>query len=177
MLSDAYHQRFDGLARVFGAAALESLNSAHFCIVGVGGVGSWAAEACARSGIGSITLIDHDDIESSNTNRQIHTLTATLGHSKVEALQARILQINPECQCRAVDDLVTAANLDKFNFSQYDYVIDAIDQAANKMALMHYCRRYKVRFVSTGGAAGKIDPTRIEIADLTRTSQDPRAYR
>ncbi len=173
MVSADYQQRFGGLSRVFGEQALVLLQDAHFCVVGVGGVGSWAAESLARSGIGSITLIDHDDIEWSNTNRQIHTLKETIGISKVEALKQRILSINPDCHCTAVDDLVTAANLDKFDFQQFDYVIDAIDQAANKMALMHYCRRNKINFVSTGGAGGMTDPTRIEIADLTRTSQDP----
>ncbi len=173
MISPGYQQRFSGLSRIFGEQSLDVLAQAHFCIVGVGGVGSWAAEACARSGIGALTLIDHDDIEASNTNRQIHTLDDTLGASKVEALQQRILLINPDNHCTAVDDLVTAANLAKFNFEQFDYVIDAIDQAANKMALMHYCRRNKISFVSTGGAGGKVDPTQIEVADLTRTSQDP----
>ena len=173
MISPDYRLRFDGLTRIFGSQALDILASAHFCVVGVGGVGSWAAEACARSGIGAITLIDHDDIELSNTNRQLHTLQETLGQSKVETLRSRILSINPECNCTAVDDLVTAANLEKFDFAQFDYVIDAIDQAANKMALMHHCRRNKISFISTGGAAGMIDPTRIEVADLSLTTQDP----
>lgn len=173
MISTDYQQRFGGLARIFGEPALPALATARFCVVGIGGVGSWAAEACARSGIGAITLIDHDDIEASNTNRQIHTLSDTLGQSKVDVLRERILGINPECQCIAIDDLVTAANLDKFDFQQFDYVIDAIDQATNKMALMHYCRRNKIAIVSAGGAGGLTDPTCIEIADLTRTSQDP----
>lgn len=173
MISPDYQIRFGGLSRIFGESALPLLANAHFCVIGVGGVGSWAAEACARSGIGKITLIDHDDIEASNTNRQVHTLSETLGQSKVMALHQRILSINPECNCIAVDDLVTAANLDKFVLSSFDYVIDAIDQATNKMALMHYCRRNKINFVSTGGAGGMTDPTRIEIADLTRSSQDP----
>ena len=97
MLSEQYLQRFDGLGRVFGNDALAGLKRARFCVVGVGGVGSWAAEACARSGIGSITLIDHDDIDIGNSNRQIHTLADTLSRSKVEVLRERILAINPEC--------------------------------------------------------------------------------
>lgn len=153
--------------------ALEHLQQAKFCIVGVGGVGSWAAEAAARSGIGSITLIDHDDIEMSNTNRQSHTFENTLGQSKVEALSERIKLINPECQCLAIDDLVTRANLSRFNFQQYDYVIDAIDHVQQKMSLVHHLRRSKIRFVSTGGAGGLTDPTKIEVQDLTRTFNDP----
>jgi len=109
MLSQDYIQRFEGLARVYGFDALEQLQKAHFCVVGVGGVGSWAAEAAARSGIGHITLIDHDDIDIGNTNRQIHTLAGTIGESKVEVLTDRIMQINPECNCVAIDDLVTRA--------------------------------------------------------------------
>lgn len=146
---------------------------ARFCIVGVGGVGSWAAEAAARSGIGHITLIDHDDIELSNTNRQSHTLQSTIGQSKVRALADRIRQINPECDCVAIDDLVTRANLERFNFQQFDYVIDAIDHVQHKMSLVHYLRRNKIPLVSTGGAGGQTDPSKIEIGDLTRTYNDP----
>ena len=173
MLSKEYRQRFAGLARVYGEAALASLQQAHFCIVGVGGVGSWAAEACARSGIGSITLIDHDDIDISNTNRQLHTTTDSLGRSKVEVLRERILAINPECNCNAIDDLVTRGNVEKFNFAQFDYVIDAIDHVSHKLTLMHHCRRNKIRCVSTGGAGGLTDPTQIEVKDLTLSYNDP----
>ena len=173
MLSEPYLQRFSGLARIYGLDALERLQLAKFCIVGVGGVGSWAAEAAARSGVGHIALIDHDDIEASNTNRQVHTLESTLGRSKVEALADRIRAINPECQVTAIDDLVTRANLDHFQFSQYHYVIDAIDHVLQKMFLVHYLRRNKIRLVSTGGAGGLTDPSCIEINDLTRTFNDP----
>ena len=173
MPSDNYLQRFSGLSRIYGATALIELEKAHFCIVGVGGVGSWAAEAAARSGIGSITLIDHDDIELSNTNRQVHTLDTSIGQSKVEALRQRILQINPECECRAIDDLVTRANLDSFGFSRFDYVIDAIDHVQQKMSLIHHLRRNKIKFVSTGGAGGRTDPSCIEVNDLNRTYNDP----
>lgn len=173
MLSESYLNRFSAVGRIYGMLALPHLHQAHFCIVGVGGVGSWSAEAAARSGIGHITLIDHDDIESSNTNRQIHTLQSTLGQSKVEALAARIRQINPECECLAIDDLVTRGNLESFNFRQYDYVIDAIDHVQYKMSLIHHLRRNKIRFVSTGGAGGLTDPTCIEVNDLTRSYNDP----
>jgi len=173
MLSENYQLRFSGLTRIYGMHALEHLQQARFCIVGVGGVGSWAAEAAARSGIGHITLIDHDDIELSNTNRQIHTLQNTIGQSKVVALAERIRLINPECECIAIDDLVTRASLDRFEFQQYDYVIDAIDQVQHKMSLVHYLRRHKIPLVSTGGAGGQTDPSKIEISDLTRTYNDP----
>lgn len=149
------------------------LARAHFCVVGVGGVGSWAAEACARSGIGRITLIDHDDIDIGNTNRQIHTLGDTLGRAKVDVLRERILAINPECECSAVDDLVTRGNIDKFDFARFDYVIDAIDHVSHKLSLMHHCRRNKIRCISTGGAGGRSDPTQIQVKDLTLSYNDP----
>ncbi|MFT5656871.1 MAG: tRNA A37 threonylcarbamoyladenosine dehydratase [Gammaproteobacteria bacterium] len=173
MLSENYLNRFEGLARVFGLTALSHLQQAHFCIVGIGGVGSWAAEAAARSGIGKISLIDHDDIDISNTNRQVHTLSDTVGQSKVEVLKARILQINPECDCTAIDDLVTRGNILKYQFAQYDYVIDAIDHVQHKVTLVHHCRRNKIGLVSTGGAGGLTDPTRIEVDDLIRSFNDP----
>lgn len=173
MLTSTYRARFEGLARVYGDAALASLAEAHFCVVGVGGVGSWAAEACARSGIGHITLIDHDDIQVGNTNRQLHTTESTIGRSKVEVLRERLLAINPECDCHAIDDLVTRGNIEKFDFARYDYVIDAIDHVSHKLALMHFCRRNKVRIISTGGAGGLTDPTRVQVADLTQTHNDP----
>lgn len=173
MLSEQYLARFSALSRIYGADALDHLQQARFCIVGVGGVGSWAAEAAARSGIGNITLIDHDDIELSNTNRQVHTQIESIGKSKVHTLAGRIKSINPECQCHAIDELVTRANLEAFNFQQYDYVIDAIDHVQQKMSLVHYLRRHKIRLVVTGGAGGLSDPTKIEINDLTRTFNDP----
>jgi tRNA A37 threonylcarbamoyladenosine dehydratase len=173
MLDQDYIQRFEGLARIYGSGALEQLQKAHFCIVGIGGVGSWAAEAAARSGIGHISLIDHDDIDIGNTNRQIHTLETTIGESKVEVLRERIMQINPKCNCVAIDDLVTRASIPKFNFARYDYVIDAIDHVQHKVSLVHHCRRNKIRFVSTGGAGGLTDPSKIEVGDLTQTYNDP----
>lgn len=173
MLSKEYRQRFSGLARVYGEAALAPLQRAHFCVVGIGGVGSWAAEACARSGIGNITLIDHDDIDISNTNRQLHTTVDSLQRSKVEVLRERILAINPECNCSAIDDLVTRGNIEKFELAQYDYVIDAIDHVSHKLTLMHHCRRNKIRCISTGGAGGLTDPTQIVVKDLTLSFNDP----
>ena len=173
MLTETYQSRFDALGRVLGSDALEFLQHAKFCIVGVGGVGSWAAEACVRSGIGHITLIDHDDIQIGNTNRQLHTTAETLGQAKVAILAERVLAINPECRCRPIDDLVTRGNIEKFEFSQYDYVIDAIDHVSHKLSLMHHCRRHKIRCVSTGGAGGLLDPTRVVVKDLTLSYNDP----
>jgi len=173
MTIDQYNDSFGGLSRLFGHEAMQHLKNAHFCIVGIGGVGSWCAEAAARSGIGHITLIDHDDIELSNINRQVHTTITTCGQSKVEAMKQRILLINPNCQCHAIDDLVTHANLDKFNLKQYDYVIGAIDHVIYKTSLINYCKRNKIPLMVTGGAGGLTDPTQLEYSDLTKTFNDP----
>ena len=167
-----YLDSFGGLSRLFGEAAIEHLYQAHFCIIGIGGVGSWSAEAAVRSGINNITLIDHDNIELSNINRQIHTTIHTCGLSKVEAMKQRILNINPHCQCHAVDDLITHANLENFNLKQFDYVIDAIDHAVYKTSLIHYCKRNKIPLIVTGGAGGLTDPSQIEFSDLTKTYND-----
>ncbi len=172
-LSADYLQRFAGLARVFGDAALPRLAAARCCIVGVGGVGSWAAEAAARSGIGAITLIDHDDIEIGNVNRQIHSLDSTLGQSKVEALAARMGEINPHCRIEAIDRLVTRATLEDFAFDRFDFVIDCIDGVTHKLSLVHHLRRNKIPFVTTGGAGGLTDPTQIQVNDLNRCFNDP----
>ena len=172
ILSEHYQHSFSSLERVFGSAAMPVLAQAHFCVIGIGGVGSWAAEALARSGIGNITLIDFDSIELSNINRQVHTTNDTLNISKVASMQQRILAINPECNCQVIEDFITHANLASFKLEQYDYVIDAIDHVTYKTALLHFCRRYKVPIVSTGGAGGLTDPTAIAYADLTKTNND-----
>ena len=142
-------------------------------MVGVGGVGSWAAEACVRSGVGHITLIDHDDIQPGNSNRQLHTTVDSIGRAKVEVLRERMLAINPEAECEAIDDLVTHGNIERFDFARFDYVIDAIDHVSHKLALMHHCRRNKIRIVSAGGAGGLTDPTQIRVKDLTLCHNDP----
>lgn len=166
-------QRFAALARVLGDDAPALLQQAHICVVGVGGVGSWAAEAAARNGFGRITLIDDDDIAESNSNRQLHTLQSTLGQAKVAVMRERLQDINPDCECRALDDRVSQANLQKFHWQQFDYVIDAIDRVGAKTALMQHCHRNKIPLVSTGGAGGRSDPTQIQINDLNRCFNDP----
>ncbi|WP_395755935.1 tRNA cyclic N6-threonylcarbamoyladenosine(37) synthase TcdA [Edwardsiella ictaluri] len=173
--SDAYWQRFSGIARLYGRPALEAFAGAHFCVIGLGGVGSWAVEALARSGIGTLTLIDMDDVSVTNTNRQIQALRSTVGQPKGEALAARIREINPECRVTCVDDFITPDNVAALIDGRFDYVIDAIDSVRPKAALLAHCRRNKIPLVTTGGAGGQIDPTRIEVADLAKTIQDPLA--
>jgi len=168
-----YSQRFGGIARLYGQNALNSFSQAHFCVIGIGGVGSWVAEALARSGIGEITLIDLDDICTTNVNRQIHALTHTVGESKVEVMAERILAINPECKVNQVEDFITLENLSEHIHSGYDYVVDAIDSVNVKSAIIARCKRQRISMITIGGAGGQIDPTQIQICDLAKTYQDP----
>lgn len=169
-----FERRFGGVARLYGAAALERFKAAHVCVVGVGGVGSWVVEALARSAIGRLTLIDLDSVAESNVNRQLQATSETLGKAKVLALAERIAQINPFCMVRQVEDFVTPDNLDEMiGAQQFDYVIDAIDSVKAKTALIAYCRQHGVRLITIGAAGGQTDPCKIEIRDLSRTEQEP----
>lgn len=169
-----FERRFGGIARLYGSAALTRFRAAHVCVVGVGGVGSWAVEALARSAIGHITMIDLDNLAESNVNRQIHALTDTLGKAKVTALAERIAQINPYCVVTEIEDFLTADNLDEMiGTRNYDYIIDAIDNVRAKTALIAYCRKHGLKLVTIGSAGGQIDPTKITVLDLCRTEQEP----
>ncbi|MCP1065041.1 tRNA cyclic N6-threonylcarbamoyladenosine(37) synthase TcdA [Serratia symbiotica] len=173
--SAAYLQRFGGTARLYGHPALAFFAQAHICVIGIGGVGSWVAEALARTGIGAITLIDMDDVCITNTNRQIHALRQHVGQSKTEVMAERILAINQECQVTCINDFITPDNVAKLLNHNFSYVIDAIDSVRPKAALLSYCRCYQIPVVTIGGAGGQIDPTKIEVADLAKTIQDPLA--
>lgn len=175
MSSSVFDSRFGGITRLYGSTAAEQIRAAHICVVGIGGVGAWAVEALARSGVGEITLIDNDDIAPSNMNRQLHTLDSTLGQSKVAVMAARCAEINPECTIHAIDDLVTTTTLERLLSNQLQVVIDAIDTIRFKAAMIHHCQRHKIPIITTGGAGGMLDPTRIEVADLSRTYNDPLA--
>lgn len=169
-----FDRRFGGIARLYGQAGLARFRSAHVCVVGVGGVGSWVVEALARSAIGHITMIDLDNLAESNVNRQIHALTDTLGKAKVTALAERIAQINPYCVVTEIEDFLTADNLDEMiGTRNYDYIIDAIDNVRAKTALIAYCRKHGLKLVTIGSAGGQIDPTKIAVLDLCRTEQEP----
>jgi tRNA A37 threonylcarbamoyladenosine dehydratase len=175
-----YEEKFGSLARVYGDKLLAQIRNSHICIVGIGGVGSWAVEALARSSVGRLTLVDGDTISRSNTNRQIHTLESTLGKSKTEVMRARILDINPECDVQIIDSFINDDNLReilerKTDAKYYDGVIDAIDSIKMKAAMIYCCKRNKIPIVTTGGAGGLIDPTLVEIKDLTKTWNDPLA--
>ena len=168
-------ERFSALSRIYGPRALAKLQDMQVCVVGIGGVGSWSAESLARSSVGSITLIDNDDIAMSNINRQIHALQSTIDRSKVEVMAERIQQINPTCECNAIDDLLVSNNLSKYIRDEFDYVIDAIDNVRFKADLIYFCKRNRIPVISTGGAGGSTDPTAIQVSDLSKTWNDPLA--
>lgn len=170
-----YAQRFGGIARLYSSEALEIFRKSHVCVVGIGGVGSWAIEALARSGIGKITMIDLDDICITNINRQLPALSSTIGKLKTETMAERIHQINPECEVSIIDDFLSLENLTEYLSTGYDYVIDAIDQVRIKAAMIAYCQYHKIKIITLGGAGGQTDPSQIKISDLTRTIQDPLA--
>ncbi|ALD99382.1 MULTISPECIES: tRNA cyclic N6-threonylcarbamoyladenosine(37) synthase TcdA [Pseudomonas syringae group] len=167
--------RFAGIARLYGIEGLARLRAAHVAVVGIGGVGSWAAEAMARSGVGEISLFDMDDVCVSNSNRQLHALSGTIGQPKVEVMAERIRAINPDCIVHAVADFVTRDTMAECITPDMDFVIDCIDSVNAKAALISWCKRRKIQMVTTGGAGGQIDPTLIQIADLNRTFNDPLA--
>ena len=174
---DNYEQRFGGIGRLYTPEGLAKLRQSHVCVIGIGGVGSWAVEALARTGIGKITMIDMDDICITNINRQIHAMTGTVAQLKTEAMKGRVEKINPECVVEIIDDFITLENIPEYLNRGYDYVLDAIDSVRTKAALIAYCKRNKIKLITTGGAGGQTDPSQIQIADLSKTIQDPLASR
>jgi tRNA A37 threonylcarbamoyladenosine dehydratase len=166
-------RRFGGIARLYGEDGLARLRAAHVCVIGLGGVGSWGAEALARSGVGRLTLIDLDHVAESNLNRQAHALEATLGQAKVLAMAERIAAINPQCRVETVEDFISPENVAELLAADFDGVLDAIDHQRAKTAVIVHCRQRGLRLVTAGAAGGQTDPTRIRIDDLARTVQDP----
>ena len=172
MLTDPYLDRFSGIARLYGTAALERLRHAHVAVVGVGGVGCWAAECLARSGIGKITMIDADDLCVTNTNRQIHAMDGTYGKPKVGVMALRLRAIQPEIVVTERQEFLSDRNVDDFLDGGFDAVIDAIDAVRAKCVLLARCRERHVPVIACGGAGGRRDATAIRVADLARTRDD-----
>ncbi len=170
----SYLDRFSGIARLYGQPALETFRTAKVVIVGIGGVGSWVAEALARTGFENLWLIDMDDICVTNTNRQIHALKSSVGHLKVEAMTQRLRDINPDINVTSVMDFVTINNITQ-HLQDMDFVVDAIDSVKVKAAMIAWCKRRKTPMITTGAAGGQTDPTRITIGDLNKTFNDPLA--
>lgn len=171
-MNEDINRRFAGIARLYGAHGLNALQNAHITVVGVGGVGSWAVEALARSGVGKLTLIDLDNIAPSNVNRQLIALTPDFGKAKVTALRERIALINPACQVIEIEEFVDEDNLSTLFAKPMDFVIDAIDQVRIKAAMANYFVRNKQAFIMSGGAGGQRNPTLIQSCDLSQTKQD-----
>lgn len=166
-------RRFGGLERLYGRDGAARIRSAHVAVIGVGGVGSWAAEALARSGVGSLTLIDLDNVAESNVNRQIHALTDTLGKAKVEAMRERIAQINPACVVHCIEDFVEPENWPQILPAGVDAVIDACDQVKAKLAMAQWARRNKRMLITVGAAGGKRLAHKVEVDDLSQVTHDP----
>jgi tRNA A37 threonylcarbamoyladenosine dehydratase len=171
---DDYAARFGGLARLYGREALARLRAAHACVVGVGGVGSWTAEALARGGVGAITLIDLDEVCVSNVNRQLHALDGQIGRPKVAVLTDRIRLINPACRVEAVEEFFVASNAERLLAPErgYTVVVDAIDSVGHKARLLAACVARGLPVVTTGGAGGKRDGTRLRVGDLGESGGD-----
>jgi len=168
-----YNQRrFGGIARLYGEDGLLRLNDSHICVIGLGGVGSWVAESLARSAVGQLTLVDMDVVSESNINRQLVATEVDIGRDKGLVMKDRIKQINDHCIVNVIDDFITKDNLQDIVHDKYDFVIDCIDDFRVKAALISYCKNRKINILTTGGAGGQVDPSKITQADLSGTQQD-----
>lgn len=165
-------RRFGGINRLYGEQAPSALAHAHVAVVGIGGVGSWAVEALARSGVGALTLIDMDHVSESNINRQLHALTGTLGQSKIAAMADRIAGINPQCRVTLCDDFVTVENVAERLCDRYDAILDCADQAPAKIAMILHAKQQGIPMVVCGGAGGKTDPLTLRAGDLSESLND-----
>lgn len=167
--------RFSREELLIGPEGLQKLQNARVAVFGVGGVGGYVVEALARSGVGALDLFDGDRVSLTNINRQIIALEDTVGHSKVEVARERVLQINPECHVQAREMFFTPENAGEVDFTQYDYVADAIDTVTSKIELLRLCREAGVPVISSMGAGNKFDPTAFQVAPIEKTSVCPLA--
>ena len=163
---------FAAHARLWGAHAPRRIGRLRVCVVGIGGVGSWAVEALARAGVGHLTMVDHDDVDVGNVNRQLHAFPDTVGRPKVALMAERVRRINPACEVVATEDFLAATNLETHLDGGFDAVIDAIDSIRFKAAMIAFCRARRVRIVTVGGAGGRVDPLAVTLGDLSRTWND-----
>lgn len=160
---------------LIGTDNLDKLKESKVIIFGIGGVGSFTTESLARSGVGTLILVDNDDICLTNINRQIHATTKTLGQSKVEMMKARILDINPECKIITHETFVNADNVEKLIGTEVDYVVDAIDTVTSKLDIIQYCKENNINVISSMGTGNKLDPSRFRVTDIYKTSVCPLA--
>lgn len=168
-----YEARFGALGRLYGRSGLERIQQAHVAVIGLGGVGSWTVEALARSGIGALTLVDMDEVCLSNVNRQLHALNGTVGRSKADVLAERVAQIAPECWVTVENCFFTETTMDRLLAPGFDYIVDAIDATKHKCLLIAESKKRALPLITCGGAGGCVDPSRVQIADLSRTINDP----
>lgn len=166
-------RRFGGLSRLYGVEGASRIRSAHVVVIGIGGVGSWTAEALARSGVDQITLIDLDHVAESNINRQIHALTGTLGQAKVLAMRDRIAQIHPGCTVHCIEEFVEPENWPALLSTPVDAVIDACDQVKAKLAIAVWAQTAGVLHIAIGAAGGKRQAHKVDVDDLAHTTHDP----
>jgi tRNA A37 threonylcarbamoyladenosine dehydratase len=166
-------RRFSGLSRLYGVTGARQIVESHVAVVGIGGVGSWAAEALARSGVGRLTLIDLDHVSESNINRQIHAVNATIGQAKVLAMRDRIHSFNPNCEVTCIDEFVDESNWPAILPEGVGAVIDACDQVRAKTAMAAWSRKQQAHFISVGAAGGKRHAHLVDIADLATCTHDP----
>jgi tRNA A37 threonylcarbamoyladenosine dehydratase len=182
--NEQYERRFQGTRTLYGASTVDIFAAAHVYVIGIGGVGSWAAEALARTAVGTVTLIDLDVLVASNVNRQLPALDSTFGQSKIAAMATRMREINPKVTLNLIDDFLTVDNVERLLPSRHEaksaaaagrpiVVLDCVDDMNAKLAIALHCRFNKLKLVCAGGAGGKTDPTQIRVSDLRESYQDP----
>ncbi len=169
------HRRFDRMGRLIGDQKMKRLMNSHVMIIGLGGVGSFAAESLARSGVGELTLVDFDEICITNFNRQLHSLQGLVGQKKADVMAERLKKINPQAKLRSIPKFYNAAHCEEIFARRPDFVVDAIDNVTAKCHLLWYCRKEEIPVVCSTGSAGKLDPTQIRSSDLAQTEMDPLA--
>jgi tRNA A37 threonylcarbamoyladenosine dehydratase len=173
MTRDADDQaRFGGIARLFGREGLARLAAARVCVIGVGGVGSWTVEALARSGVGALTIVDADDVCTTNTNRQLPALTANIGRPKVDVLAERVALIAPNCEVTAIADFYTKQSAKTLLETNFAFVIDAVDRMSTKAHIIDSCRQRGLSVLTCGAAGGRRDGTQVRVVDLGLAGQD-----
>lgn len=167
-----YPSRFGGIGRLFGFRAQEKIRTSRILVVGIGGVGSWVAEALARTGIGALTLVDLDDVCVTNINRQVHAVSSTVGQFKIDVMKTRIAEIHPGCEVDTKQCYFNPKNLEAIFDRPYDFVVDACDDFTNKCHLISHCRKNGIPLIVMGGAGGKTDPLQIKVTDMSTSSND-----
>lgn len=168
-------EQFSRTELLIGKEGIEKLSKSHVAVFGIGGVGGYVVEALVRSGIGAIDIIDNDTVCESNINRQIYATTKTIGKNKVDVAKERILEINPNIKVKTFQMFFTPQTADEFDFSNYDYIVDAIDTVVGKLSLIEKAKEYGVPIICSMGAGNKLDPTKFEVADISKTSVCPLA--